>query len=160
MTRTIDSDLFVTGARLKREEIGSLDEYPFSLPAVRGFTRIELRSPVTFFVGENGSGKSTLLEALATAWGFNPEDSILRVGPSTFHSGRAVHILNSESSWSLNGARNGRRMVFFSVPKASTMSLLRSNGWIQAGQDPRSSIRTEGGHCMHNPMENRSSHSW
>lgn len=29
--------------------------------------------PVTFLVGENGTGKSTLLEAVAAAWGFNPE---------------------------------------------------------------------------------------
>ena len=29
--------------------------------------------PVTFLVGENGTGKSTLLEAIAAAWGFNPE---------------------------------------------------------------------------------------
>lgn len=28
---------------------------------------------ITFFVGENGSEKSTLLEALAVAYGFNPE---------------------------------------------------------------------------------------
>lgn len=34
---------------------------------------IELRSPVTFFIGENGTGKSTLLEAIAVAVGFNPE---------------------------------------------------------------------------------------
>ena len=34
---------------------------------------IELRSPVTFFIGENGTGKSTLLEAIAVAAGFNPE---------------------------------------------------------------------------------------
>ena len=34
---------------------------------------LELRKPVTFLVGENGTGKSTLLEAVAAAWGFNPE---------------------------------------------------------------------------------------
>ena len=35
--------------------------------------RIGFTKPVTFFAGENGSGKSTLLEAIAVAWGFNPE---------------------------------------------------------------------------------------
>jgi predicted ATPase len=39
--------------------------FPFTLPLVRNFGEIELRSPVTVFVGENGSGKSTLIEAIA-----------------------------------------------------------------------------------------------
>ena len=34
---------------------------------------IEMKKPVTFFVGENGTGKSTLLEAIAVGYGFNPE---------------------------------------------------------------------------------------
>jgi len=34
---------------------------------------IEFTSPVTFLVGENGAGKSTLIEAIAVAYGFNPE---------------------------------------------------------------------------------------
>ena len=42
--------------------------WPFTLPFVRGLA-LELRSAVTFFVGENGSGKSTLIEAIATACG-------------------------------------------------------------------------------------------
>jgi predicted ATPase len=39
--------------------------YPFNLPLIKKLKLIELRAPVTFFVGENGSGKSTLLEAVA-----------------------------------------------------------------------------------------------
>jgi predicted ATPase len=39
--------------------------FPFMLPLVQHLGEIELRSPVTFFVGENGSGKSTLIEAIA-----------------------------------------------------------------------------------------------
>ncbi|HEY0947816.1 MAG TPA: AAA family ATPase [Opitutaceae bacterium] len=39
--------------------------FPFDVPALRDFTRLEFNSPVTFFVGENGTGKSTLLEAIA-----------------------------------------------------------------------------------------------
>jgi predicted ATPase len=43
---------------------------------------------VTFLVGENGSGKSTLLEALAVAWGFNPEGGTrnFRFGTRASHS--------------------------------------------------------------------------
>ena len=43
------------------------DSFPFNVPAVRYLERLELRAPVTFFVGENGSGKSTLLEGIAAA---------------------------------------------------------------------------------------------
>ena len=39
--------------------------FPFTLPLVKNFGEIELRSPVVFFVCENGSGKSTLIEAIA-----------------------------------------------------------------------------------------------
>src|SRR5215212_1772477 len=42
-------------------------EFPFSVPAIRSLTRLDLSAPVTFFVGENGSGKSTLLEGIAAA---------------------------------------------------------------------------------------------
>lgn len=47
--------------------------YPFHLPALRQLERLPLHPAVTFLVGENGMGKSTLMEAIAVAWGFNPE---------------------------------------------------------------------------------------
>jgi predicted ATPase len=43
--------------------------FPFDLPLVKEFARVEFRASVTFFVGENGSGKSTLIEAIATGAG-------------------------------------------------------------------------------------------
>ncbi len=49
------------------------DVFPFSLPVFRGGIDLDLKSDVTFFVGENGSGKSTFLEAIAVEYGFNPE---------------------------------------------------------------------------------------
>ncbi len=49
------------------------EHYAFQLPAMRGFTSLDLHPAVTFFVGENGSGKSTLLEAMAIANQLNPE---------------------------------------------------------------------------------------
>ena len=45
------------------------DQFPFNLPVLRTFERLEFTAPVTFLVGENGSGKSSLLEALACAIG-------------------------------------------------------------------------------------------
>jgi predicted ATPase len=45
------------------------------IPAVRTVLDVglDLAAGVTFLVGENGSGKSTLIEALAEAYGLNPE---------------------------------------------------------------------------------------
>jgi len=79
---------YVSEVRLKREEVPSFDHYPFSLPAVRHLDVLELHPQVTFFVGENGSGKSTLLEAIAIAWGFNPEGGTknFRFGTRVSHS--------------------------------------------------------------------------
>ncbi|HEX8498807.1 MAG TPA: AAA family ATPase [Actinomycetales bacterium] len=49
--------------------------WPDVVPAVAQVLRegLDLPSGVTFLVGENGSGKSTLTEAVAEAFGLNPE---------------------------------------------------------------------------------------
>lgn len=64
---------YVHEVRLKRDRVPGFDQYPFNLAAVRNLAKLKLHPAVTFVIGENGSGKSTLLEAIATAWGFNPE---------------------------------------------------------------------------------------
>ena len=65
--------LYISAAALTREI--EEDGWLLALPAVAGLRERPLvfHRPVTFFVGENGTGKSTLLEAIAAAWGFNPE---------------------------------------------------------------------------------------
>jgi predicted ATPase len=67
------STQFAIEIRLKREQVPSFEDYPFSLPAVRNLDVLTLHPAVTFLVGENGSGKSTLLEAIAVCCGFNAE---------------------------------------------------------------------------------------
>ena len=54
--RTIDSDLYLHRATLRRETVPSFEVYPFHLPVIRQFEALEFTEPVTFFVGENGSG--------------------------------------------------------------------------------------------------------
>ena len=67
------SEQYVREIKLRRERVTSFDQYPFSLPVVHNLHTVPLHPAVTSIIGENGSGKSTLLEAIAVAWGFNPE---------------------------------------------------------------------------------------
>src|SRR6267143_1192492 len=84
-------DLFVRALVLKRDEVESFDEYPFSIPAIRQLHELRLDSPVTLFAGENGSGKSTLVEAIAVAAGFNPEGGSRNMTVSTRPSHSVLH---------------------------------------------------------------------
>lgn len=70
---SLAAEHYLLEIKLKQSSASSPASYPLSLPVVRHLSSIELHPKVTFFVGENGSGKSTLLEAIAVAWGFNPE---------------------------------------------------------------------------------------
>ena len=70
---------------------GMSNDYPFSIPALRHLEELSFESPVTFLVGENGSGKSTLLEAIAAAWGFNPEGGSRNFQFATEPSHSALH---------------------------------------------------------------------
>lgn len=89
--RAIDAEHYLLELRLKREKVPSFDEYPFSLPVVRHLHALQLHPKVTFIIGENGSGKSTLLEAIAIAWGFNPEGGSKNFKFQTRASHSALH---------------------------------------------------------------------
>ena len=69
----MESSHYLLDVQLLRDKVPSFNEYPFSLSAIRNLDKLKLHPSVTFIVGENGTGKSTLLEAIATAFGFNPE---------------------------------------------------------------------------------------
>ena len=60
--------------------------YLRKIDAIKDMTELTFHKPVTFFVGENGSGKSTLLEAIAVAYGFNPEGGTKNYSFSTYDS--------------------------------------------------------------------------
>ncbi|MFN3213063.1 MAG: AAA family ATPase [Henriciella sp.] len=83
----VEFDGYIMDVDQVRDDRWHEDAYPFNLPAVRSWEKLQLHEKVTFFVGENGSGKSTLIEAIAVAAGFNPE------GGSRDHafSTRATH---------------------------------------------------------------------
>ncbi|MBL1074545.1 AAA family ATPase [Nocardia sp. 2] len=92
---------YIRGVRLAP---GTPDSgYPFDLPVIRALASgIDFDPGITFFVGENGSGKSTLVEALAVAYGFNPEG-----GSQNFNF--ATRSSESELGAHLLVAKSGRR---------------------------------------------------
>lgn len=115
--RALDAEHYVLDVQLRRERVPSFDRYPFSLPALRRFERLELHPAVTFVVGENGSGKSTLLEGIATAWGFNPEGGTknFRFATHASHSELHEHLLLTKA---VRRPRNGfflRAESFYNV---------------------------------------------
>ena len=64
--------MFINAVQKQYQPDGE-EAYLDFIPAIRTLTELKLTRPITFFAGENGSGKSTLLEAIAAAYGFNPE---------------------------------------------------------------------------------------
>ncbi|WP_077623254.1 AAA family ATPase [Sediminibacillus massiliensis] len=77
---------YIRAADLKKEKIKSYNHFPLDLPVVRNFDKITFHPNVTYIVGENGMGKSTLLEAIAIAFGFNPEGGTLNFNFSSYDS--------------------------------------------------------------------------
>ena len=63
-------------------------QWPRTIPAVEQVLTegLSLAKGVTFLVGENGSGKSTIVEAVATAFGLNPEGGTTQSRHATRHT--------------------------------------------------------------------------
>ncbi len=78
-------ELFIRSVSIDWDRIEE-DSYLRRIEAIRDLNELEFEEPVTFFVGENGSGKSTLLEAMAVAYGFNPEGGTRNYRFSTYDS--------------------------------------------------------------------------
>jgi predicted ATPase len=70
---SLDATHYLLSLKLLRDKVPSFEQYPFNLEVIRHLDTLEFHPKVTFIIGENGSGKSTLLEAIAIAYGFNPE---------------------------------------------------------------------------------------
>lgn len=65
------NELYIRSVSLEVEADDA--DYPFNLPIVGSNQNLQFNKPITIIVGENGTGKSTLIEAIAVAYGFNPE---------------------------------------------------------------------------------------
>lgn len=79
------NQLFIQKAKIEWNDI-SRESYLYGIEAIQGVEEICFSASITFFVGENGSGKSTLLEAIAVAYGFNPEGGTKNYHFSTYDS--------------------------------------------------------------------------
>lgn len=85
-------DLYIRSVRAAGEP--GAGSYLASLPVVYhllAMGSLPFSSPVTFLVGENGTGKSTLTEAIAVAYGFNPEGGSKNFSFSTCHSHSSLY---------------------------------------------------------------------
>ena len=93
------------------------DSYLREIEALSGLTELPLSHAVTFFAGENGSGKSTLLEAIAVAYGFNPEGGTRNYHFSTYdsHSGLSDALRLSRSARRPMGGYFLRAESFYNV---------------------------------------------
>ena len=84
------------------------ESYLNLLPAVKHLKNkgeLRLNKKVTFFVGENGTGKSTLIEAIAVAFGFNPEGGSRNFNFSTnaSHSELWEHLILEKQAFPKDG---------------------------------------------------------
>lgn len=100
----MNQDLIVRGFRIDWDRIPD-DSYLRDIPSIKELNELRFETPVSYFAGENGSGKSTLLEAVAIAYGFNPEGGTLNYSFSTFDSHselcRAMKLIRSyrKAAW-------------------------------------------------------------
>ena len=84
---TMITEQYIHSVILKKEI--PHESYLSNLPAVKYLTNkkeLLFDSNVTFLVGENGTGKSTLIEAIAVAYGFNPEGGTKNFNFSTVNA--------------------------------------------------------------------------
>ncbi len=85
-------DLFIRGLSVDWSQIPE-DSYLRGIPVVAGIDDLSFSHNVTFLAGENATGKSTLLEAIAVAYGFNPEGGTINYRFSTWDD---ISVLGSK----------------------------------------------------------------
>ena len=78
-------ELHIKGISIDWDKIDR-SSYLRDIESIAGVSNLSFHKPITFFVGENGSGKSTMLEAIAVAYGFNPEGGTKNYSFSTYDS--------------------------------------------------------------------------
>ncbi|MGH4125073.1 MAG: AAA family ATPase [Clostridium sp.] len=137
----LDCNQYLRSIQLKKDNIESFSEYPFCLPVIEKLSSLEFHPKVTFIVGENGSGKSTILEAIATAYGFNPEGGTINFNFSSMdtHSELYKHIKL------VKGVKKPRNGFFL---RAESFYNLATNIDVLDREDP-GLVSSYGGQSLH-----------
>lgn len=122
---------YIRSVIFKEEETRNRRGYPYDIPAVRHCEELLFHPDVTFFIGENGTGKSTLLEAIAVAYGFNPEGGTRAAQFEVHNTHSSLHqdIKISRSFKMPGDAYFLRAESFYNVAtKAEEFGVLKSYG--------------------------------
>ncbi|MBK6665268.1 MAG: AAA family ATPase [Saprospiraceae bacterium] len=122
---------YIKSVFFQDEETKNKSGYPYDIPAIRQCEEIRFHADVTFFIGENGSGKSTLLEAMAIAYGFNPEGGTKSAQFEVHNTHSELHkeIKLSKSFKMPGDAYFMRAESFYNVAtKAEEFGVLKSYG--------------------------------
>lgn len=126
------------------------------VPALQGLETLAFRRNITFFAGENGTGKSTLLEAIAAAYGFNPEGGTLNYRFSTFDEetglNRAVQLVR--------GFRHAPFGYFFRAESFFNVASKAEDYRLNSGMDKAEYYRRYGGKALHEQSHGESFLNW
>lgn len=112
------------------------DAYYRDIKALSSIKELDFHQNITFFVGENGSGKSTLLEAIAVAYGFNPE-------------GGSVHYNFSSNDTHTDLWKHLR--IVKGIRKAKDGFFLRAESFYNVATKMEELAKTTGGGIMMDP---------
>ncbi len=126
-------NLLINGLSIDWDRIAP-DSYIKKIEAIKELEELEFHKPVTIFAGENGTGKSTLLEAVAVAYGFNPEGGTRNYSFSTYDS-------HSELCHAVRLSRG--------VRKAQTGYFLRAESFYNVASKEEEYSRGPGGRPQH-----------
>ena len=137
------NDRFIKEARIDWDKIDE-DSYLRGIPVISSTDSVLFDNNIVFFVGENGTGKSTLLEAVAVAYGFNPEGGTKNYNFSTFESHselyRAVSLVK--------GTKRPRSSYFLRAESFYNVAT-KAEDYREPGEDPNVYYARYGGKSLH-----------
>ena len=137
------NDRFIKEARIDWDKIDE-DSYLRGIPVISSTDSVLFDNNIVFFVGENGTGKSTLLEAVAVAYGFNPEGGTKNYNFSTFESHSELYRAVSR----VKGTKRPRSSYFLRAESFYNVAT-KAEDYREPGEDPNVYYARYGGKSLH-----------